>query len=346
MISRLVSPTLPILVFLVLGDACLAQPAGLSPGDKYHLAFVTSSTMTVTVQRSVPPPSFSEFGGVRAADYLVTFQVALGYGAGETPFGLSLSHALTGNPNYGYDQWFNDFFTQLTPAPTFWQAILSDSGLSEEYPTPDCGPAALGCDARDRIKITAPVYNTNGDLVAIDKADFWDQSLLAPIEFDEFGNVQTGNVWSGTTPAGVWGGQSCGEWDNPSSSNSGDIGTIGNTNPGWILNGFNSCNQSARLYAISPELTELQPGDVDSDLDVDAIDFLMLQRGFGIGPTSARLMDGDLDGDGNVDSDDIDVWETNYGLPLSSNAATVPEPGSFLLALAALCSLGRQRLRA
>ena len=318
MASRVVPATLLILAVAIIvatwGGSCLAQPAGLSPGDTYHLVFVTSSNIFISSNRTVPPAGATLFGGIPAADWVTQFHATVA--AGSNPMGLSALHYSTGNPNG--TAW--DF---LTPGP--WQAVLSDS---------------VDGNAKDRIPITAPVYNTNGDLVATGHTDMWDGNISAPIQYDEFGNVQSGEVWSGTSSSGVWSGTSCDDWDFPSNFSSGDFGVVGNVGGSWIFNNIKGCNQSARLYAISPELTVLQPGDVDSDLDVDGMDFLKWQVGTGTGPTNARLIDGDLDGDGNVDGDDFAVWESNYGLPLVANAETVPEPGGLMLLLGGVALVG------
>jgi autotransporter-associated beta strand protein len=77
-----------------------------------------------------------------------------------------------------------------------------------------------------------------------------------------------------------------------------------------------------------------QPGDFDSDGDVDGGDFAKWQSNFPIS-SGAVLLDGDADGDGDVDGADFVVWQTNFnaGQPVSS----VPEPaGIFMLAAAAV----------
>jgi|GEM_PF-6470627 len=289
-----------------------AQPAGLVPGDTYHLAYVTSNVSALSSSRSIPPPNFDNWGGIPAADWVTTFHAASGAGTLASQFGLSSLHFTTGNPN-GPAWNFID---------THWQAILSDSQDG---------------DAITRLNIGGPIYNTQGELVATDKADMFDGAISAPILYDEFGNEVTGNLdaWSGTGSSGFWTGLSCNDWDDPSSSNEADIGVVGSASSSWILSGFKSCNESARLYAVSPAFTVLQPGDVDGDFDVDGDDFLLWQQGFGT--SSARLVDGDLDGDGDVDDDDLTVWEDNYGAAaLVAASATVPEPGALVLALLAV----------
>jgi len=53
-----------------------AHPAGLGPGDQYHILFATSTVAYVTNDTSVPPPTPAEFGGIDAADWIVTYRAA------------------------------------------------------------------------------------------------------------------------------------------------------------------------------------------------------------------------------------------------------------------------------
>jgi hypothetical protein len=55
-------------------------PAGLQPGDHYHIAFVTSFTTGIVADTSVPPPFYPDFGGIAAADYIIEdTAAAVGY---------------------------------------------------------------------------------------------------------------------------------------------------------------------------------------------------------------------------------------------------------------------------
>jgi len=84
-------------------------------------------------------------------------------------------------------------------------------------------------------------------------------------------------------------------------------------------------------------------GDYDGDYDVDGDDFLILQRNLGqsVPPTE------DSNGDGIADGADLAIWESQFGntwpAPLTASA-TVPEPTTSALALAALClAMSRRR---
>ncbi|MBN1855230.1 MAG: hypothetical protein JW829_21035 [Pirellulales bacterium] len=78
-----------------------------------------------------------------------------------------------------------------------------------------------------------------------------------------------------------------------------------------------------------------QDADFDKDGDVDGNDFLIWQRGFGIVGT-AMNNDGDANGDSNVNGTDLGIWSTAFGtsmLPGQVSAASVPEPGTFMIGL-------------
>jgi len=268
--------------------------------------------MFVSLQRLFPetfvfvPPFLPGFGGLDAADWAVTFYASQG--------GL-----------------LEPFFPG-----TFWDShnIIYKAVLSTQ-----------AMPAVDRLDIQAPIYNTNGDLIATGEADLWDGSIANPVGYDEFGNAvaEGTKVWSGTTGSGSWGAISCGGWNNPSST--GTYGVASSSNLGWIETNAQSCSQPARLYGISPVLTVPDSADFNGDNVVDGFDFLTLQRNFGtVGPMATHAK-GDANGDDFINDADLAVWEAQYGSPPPLAAiATVPEPTSCVLALAALClAMSRRR---
>jgi len=89
-------------------------------------------------------------------------------------------------------------------------------------------------------------------------------------------------------------------------------------------------------------------GNSDGDGDVDGVDFLAWQRGFGVG-SGASALTGDLNGQGAVDEFDLWLWEQNYGATsgpgnLAANAQ-IPEPAAWCLLLTGVLFLGLQRPR-
>ncbi len=86
--------------------------------------------------------------------------------------------------------------------------------------------------------------------------------------------------------------------------------------------------------------TPIDPGDFDTDGDVDGDDFLIWQAGFNVDDR------GDADWDGDTDGDDFLIWQSQFGSG-SGAGAVVPEPSSMALLFAlglALC-LTRRSLR-
>ena len=79
----------------------------------------------------------------------------------------------------------------------------------------------------------------------------------------------------------------------------------------------------------------LHPTDFDSDGDVDGIDMLTWQNGFGI-TSGATRSQGDGNSDGKVDAADLVLWEMQFGTtPVGALAATltVPETSTLWLVI-------------
>ena len=192
--------------------ASLSIPAGLQPGDKYHVMFATSFNTNITGDPSVPAP-FPFFGGLDAADWTVTYAAFLG--------------GLLEDEWSGFD--------------TVYQAVLSINGEN----------------ARDRINVEGQIFNTNGDLIALDGTDLWDGSIQNPVGFDETATAITGDtkVWTGTNALAIWSGESCGYWDEGVFHSFGKVGQAVAAGSSWLSGHSQNCQLSARLYGISPALT-------------------------------------------------------------------------------------------
>ena len=96
--------------------------------------------------------------------------------------------------------------------------------------------------------------------------------------------------------------------------------------------------RTSTLFGTDPN--NLTPSaDFDEDGDVDGDDFLAWQRSAGT-LLGASHSDGDADGDGDVDNFDLAIFEADYGTSsLLANVVGVPEPGTLVLAAAALAAL-------
>lgn len=86
-----------------------------------------------------------------------------------------------------------------------------------------------------------------------------------------------------------------------------------------------------------------QPGDVDLDTDVDLFDLETIRTNFR--QTVTGRTEGDLTNDGFVDFNDFVQWRNHYPTPLVGASDAVPEPCGVALALAAVFTLGRIRVK-
>ncbi|MEM9184902.1 MAG: hypothetical protein AAGB00_00230 [Planctomycetota bacterium] len=266
-----------VLATLVAGQsAAQLVPPGLAPGETYHLTFTTSTTHGITGSTSVPPGNFPAFGGVDAADWVVTF------------------NAFSAGLLSGWD--FQD---------PEWRAVISNDDE----------------DAIDRVGIQGPVYNLLGDRVADSEADFFDGQINVPLNVDEFGEViasGTTEVWTGTGSDGRRSGSTCGDnWTNNASVASGLVGGIGTTAGSWSSAANASCNETARLYAISPAFTVPTPPSAFGDFDGDGVtapsDYQTWRQDFGL--TVDPWAGADGNGDGQIDAADYTVWRDQLDDP-------------------------------
>ena len=78
----------------------------------------------------------------------------------------------------------------------------------------------------------------------------------------------------------------------------------------------------------------VEDADFDKDGDVDGIDFLTWQRGYGLPGDAASIADGDANFDYDVDGGDLLIWQSQFesGHPAAANAnvQVVPEPNGWV----------------
>ncbi len=286
-----------------------AQPAGLVPGDTYHLAFVTSTRSLLSSNTLVPPTNSTlQWGGLGAADWVATWHAQAGNISARN-FALSANEFVTGDANLAWDS---------DGGATHWQAILSDASMP----------------ATTRLAIVAPIYNMQGELVANDASDLFDGAIAAPIRYTELGNSISSNfqVWTGTQSNGIWSGASAGAWDDPSGSVLATVGSATNIAAAWTDNGEVPSNQLARLYALSPVFTVPLGGDFNNDGTVNIADYTVWRDN--LGAINESSLNGNGSFSGGVDQADYELWRQNFGLRLPTNGVNfqstpVPEPTTF-----------------
>ena len=284
------------------------QPADLSPGDTYHLVFVTNSATQLSASTDVPPDSPLSWGGVDAADWVATLWAQF---ATASTYSMTQNEFVTGNPNVSFEP---------EEATSYWTAILSDNTNS----------------AASRLDIAGPIYNMQLERVASSEADLFDGSLSAPIRYTELGNAIAGQfqVWTGTGIGGSWTGSSAGNWDNPSAAAT--IGSANSSTGNWVSSGTQT-GGTARLYAVSPAYTVPLLGDFNGDGVVSQADYTVWRDH--LGSPDEQALNGNGSFSGGVDAADYELWRENFGqsLPLIGAAATtniaIPEPTSQRLLL-------------
>ena len=199
-------------------------------------------------------------------------------------------------------------------------------------------------DARDRINVQGPVYNTHGDLIATDAADLWDGSIANPIRYDESGVDAFGTVavWTGTSSNGKATSDTAGDWQDPTKTAT--VGSADGVNESWIQAGTVFGTTAARLFGISSLLTVPLSGDYNGNGVVDAADYIVWRDT--LGQTGVGLA-ADGNADGIIDSLDYDVWASHFGQSSSDSAgasATIPEPSTVaLLAVGCIVALVARR---
>ena len=154
----------------------------------------------------------------------------------------------------GTNQVQGDFFNgDVAVADGFCNAMAS-SGLGPNKPPAGTYVAFLsvgGQNAGDRLP-AGPYRLADGTLVAVDKADLLDGSILHPIDMDEYGMVsaQTFDVWTGANADGSSSGEDCSNWTVATDFAPGGAGgTTGATNVAWARwIGSYWCSDRKSLY--------------------------------------------------------------------------------------------------
>ena len=97
-----------------------------------------------------------------------------------------------------------------------------------------------------------PYTRSDGAMIAATFTDLTDNSLQAPISFDENGgNRNNAGAWTGTSSSGAgFSGQNCADWTSAAFGNKGDTGNVGGNGSGWSAGGSDDCTSTHSLYCV------------------------------------------------------------------------------------------------
>jgi len=208
---------------------------------------------------------------IQSKTTLLIISLILSYNASA---GLLLPPSL--NPGDSYrlafitDSILDPFSTDITRYDTFVQGKAAESSLTDGTTDWKVIGSTAVVDAIDHIGVSSsPIYNLNGELVAVNSAALWNTGnvdLLNPIKYTQFGSpsVGIGIVFTGTQADGT--GSSSPLGGGPSIVSLGRYTSIAND---WIDNGSGlSVSNSMPSVANSPcllYLFRLRCGSLDLD---------------------------------------------------------------------------------
>jgi hypothetical protein len=102
-------------------------------------------------------------------------------------------------------------------------------------------------NANARVNIVGRIINTHGDVLANDQSDFWDGTIAAGVNYNEFENLLPSNTtfWTGSTSQGVVS-QNAQNWSTTSAVVTVNVGRSQST-ANWFNQALLAANQSLRL---------------------------------------------------------------------------------------------------
>ncbi|MCA9258609.1 MAG: PEP-CTERM sorting domain-containing protein [Planctomycetales bacterium] len=197
-------------------------------------------------------------------------------------------------------------------------------------------------DARENIAGSddVPIYNLAGQLVASGDADLWDGTLSALLNYNEFGQLNNVDAWTGTLASGEkdpvyhLGSEAAASWCGRPSFSDGR----------WTAFITPFADSFLSIFAISEPIIAPFTADFDADAAVGGGDFLIWQRNRGA--VGGALSDGDANGDATIDAADLMAWEMAWGANSAAlSTSTAPEPTSSLMVAASACGAVMRRRR-
>jgi hypothetical protein len=150
------------------------------------------------------------------------------------------------------------YHANLASLSGHWEAILATGSSSHHWQPSD----HLG-------NFVSLVQTGPGLSIASSKGDLFDNTLAAPINYDESGNIVNGTVWTGSYSSGNGSIYNCGSWTVTSAN--GTFGDTSATDGTAFSNGNSNCTSLKRLYCVNsapspPEAKQLDEIDANFTL--------------------------------------------------------------------------------
>jgi len=149
----------------------------------------------------------------------------------------------------------------LAGADALIQASVAASTLLSQYDVTFKALLSTSTNsAKDRVIIEGPVYNSNLQQLATNSTDLWDGTLAGVAAYDENGDAlySDADVFTGTSPAGLWTGLSASNWtyNGPECYYGATIGRPGYTDSRWISYDEGCyADDYCRIYGLSETVT-------------------------------------------------------------------------------------------
>lgn len=142
-------------------------------------------------------------------------------------------------------------FASIGGGDAFCNARARAANLKGDYKAFLSEASTNIADQLESSSCTHKYYLVDGTtLIGNNLNDIMDGTLTAPINKTEYGATYNGNVWTGSTAAGILTGNSCLEWRNNINTFNGVYGNSAATDSTWANAGTATCENSYRLYCL------------------------------------------------------------------------------------------------
>jgi hypothetical protein len=150
---------------------------------------------------------------------------------------------------------YNGITGGIPAANEFCKIQAGDAGLDSLSATWRAVLSASHQNARDltgRSVNSAPIYNTQGEIVAISRAQLWDRSsnLQNAVRYDQYGTSHVAPIASGSDETGVFVPEACADWKDRSGALGSGQGISDSVTKSWITDQKSSSCDSPYIYCL------------------------------------------------------------------------------------------------